>query len=262
MRLFSVAITVLILTGCGGKTPGCADQAIVAQVTQKAEDAISDALLQNDPDLHVEQIISRTRLALAKVSTTEYNEGIDKHSCSADLRVSLPPGIAGLKEHRVFRSLSIADLDVEVHGNDLVTPITYTTYRSEKEKELIVYTENENIPAKYIQVVHKLGAFDSELRALPDLHIGLTLYSMQDKNVLIEPAKDGSLKFRINYQNTICRSWMQTITEERGDTLIYDNRDVGCTVRFSRLGGIMLVEHEGCELMAKSCYPDGIYQKQ
>lgn len=262
MRLFMFAITALMLTGCGGKTPGCTDKAIVAHVTQYAEDAIADGLLQNDPDLYVEQMMSHMRLALSDVVTTDYNKGIDKHSCSANLRVTLPPGVAALKEHRVFRSLSLADLDVEVQGNDLVTPITYTTYRSEKEKELIVYAENEDIPGKYIQVVHQLGAFDSELRALPDLHLGLTLYSMRDKNVLIEPAEGGSLKFRINYQNTICRSWMQTITEERGDTLVYDNRDVGCSVSFSRLGEIMLVEHEGCELMAKACYPDGIYKKQ
>ncbi len=255
-------ITALIVTGCGGKTPGCTDEAIVAQIKQYAEDAITDRLLQNDPDLHVEQMMYQMRLALANIVTTEYNKGIDKHSCSANVRVTLPPGIAALKEHRVFQSLSMANLDVDVDGNDLVTPISYTTYRSGKEKQLIVYAENEDVPAKYIQVVHKLGAFDTEPLALPDLSLGLTIYSMRDKNVLIEPSKNGFLKFRITYQNTRCRSWMQTITEEHGDTLIYDNRDVGCSVSFSRLGRIMLVEHEGCELMLKRCYPDGIFQKQ
>lgn len=262
MRLLILVITVLTVSACGGKTPSCTDEAIVAQITQYADDAITNGLLQNDPDIRVEQVMSQSHLMLADITTTEYNKGIDKHSCSANLRVTLPPGVAALKEHRVFQSLPLAKLDIEVQGNDIVTPITYTTYRSEKENELILSAENENIPGKYIQGVHKIGAFDSELRSVPDLRLGLTIYSMRGKNILIEPAADGSLGFRVNYQSPICRSWMQTISEERGDMLIYDNRDVGCSVSFSRLGEIMLVEHEGCEMMAQSCYPDGVYQKQ
>ncbi len=262
MRLIILVITALIISGCGGKTPSCTDETIVAQITKYADDAIADGLLKNDPDIRIEQMMSQIRLALADITTTEYNKGIDKHSCSANMHVTLPPGVAALVKHRVFQSLSPANLDVDVQGNDIVTPITYTTYRSEKENQLIVRAKNEKIPAKYIQRVHKIGAFDSELRALPDLRLGLTLYSMRGKNVLIEPAEDGSLQFRINFQSAICRPWMQTFTEERGDTLIYDNREVGCSVSFSRLGEIMLVEHDGCGLMARSCYPDGVYRKQ
>ena len=262
MRLLILVSSALIISGCGGKTPSCTDEAIVAQVTQYAEDAIADGLLQNDPDIRVEQIMSRSNLMLTDITTTAYDKGIDKHSCAANVRVSLPPGVAALKEHRVFQSLKLAKLDVHVQGNDIVTPVTYTTYRSEKEKQLIVRAENEKVAAKYIQGLHKIGAFDSELRAVPDLRLGLTIYSTSGKNVLFEPAEDGSLGFRVNYQSPVCRAWMQTITEERGDTLIYDNREVGCSVSFSRLGEIMLVEHEGCGMMARSCYPDGVYQKQ
>ena len=262
MRLSIIVIVALTITGCGGKTPACGDPAALSEVIEYAKDAISERLLQNDPHMHTGQLMSKTMMVLTEVITTNYDEGIDKYSCSANLRVTLPPGIAALKNHRVFQSHALAQLKIDTQGNDIVSTVSYTTYRSEKENHFIVHAENENAPAKYIQIAHKIGAFDSELRALPDLRLGLTLYSTHDKSILIEPVDNGSLKFRVDYRRSVCRSWMQTITHERGDTLIYDNRDVGCSVTFSRLGAIMLVEHEGCELMAGSCYPDGIYQKQ
>ena len=262
MRVFIFAIASLIISGCSDKTPSCTDVVVQVQVTDYVVAAIKQSLLQNDPDTHVEQVMSNSNLMLENITTTDYDNGIDKHSCRADLRLTLPPGVAALKDHHVFQSLPIAKLDIAVQGDDIVSPITYTTYRSEKENQLIVRTGNENTAAKYIQGVHKIDAFDTELRALPDLHLGLTLYSTIDKNILIEPEKNGSLKFRVDYQHPVCRSWKQSITGEIGDTLIYENRAVGCSVTFSRLGEIMLVEHEGCEMMVRNCYPDGIYRKQ
>ncbi len=262
MRLLVTVFSALLVSACGSKTPSCTDDIVVAEITKYATDAISDGLLKNDRSSPVEEILSRTRLSLTDITTTEYNKGIDKHSCAAKLLVTLPPGVAALKEHRVLKSLALARLDVDVEDDAIVTRITYTTYRSENNKQLVVRAENENIPAKYIQGVHKIGAFDSDLSTLPDLSLGLTIYSTSDKNVLFEPADDGSLRFRINHRSPACRPWMQSITAERGDTLIYENRDVGCLVSFSRLGALMLVAHEGCTMMARSCYPDGVYQKQ
>ena len=260
LRLF--ILTAIVLAGCGGKTPPCSDEAVVAQARTYAVQAITDGLLRNDPELRVEQIMSRISLAVTDVTATEYDKSIDKHTCTAALRVTPPAELATLNSYRAFQTLALGKTKVDVVGNDIVAPITFTSYLSDQDEQLIVHSEGENIPAKFIRGAHKVGAFDADLSTLPDLRAGLTLYTTTGKNLLIEPVENGALKFHVNYQSHMCRSWTQLITEERGDTLIYDNPEVGCSIVFSRLGQILLIEHEGCEMVADACYPDGIYQKQ
>jgi hypothetical protein len=261
-HLILIALTVPIMTACGIKTPPCTDKTVVATVTGFAKQAIIDALHRNDPTLNVQPVMSRIGLSVTEIAETGYDQSIDKHTCSANLRVALPPEIAALNDYRAFQTLALGKQKVEVEGDDIVAPITYTTYLSGKDETLIVSSEGDNVPARYIRGAHTVGAFDADLRSVPDPHAGLTLYTTTEKSVLLEPAENGALKFHINHQSHTCRSWTQIITEERGDTLVYDNREVGCAVYFSRLGQIMLVEHEGCEMDVKACYPDGIYTKQ
>ncbi len=262
VRLALFAAVPLMVAACGAKTPPCNDETVIAAVMGHAEQAIVDGLLRNDPELRVEQIMSQVRLTVTDVASTGYNKSIDKHICSSALRVTLPAEIAALNDYRAFQKLMLGDTKVKVEGNDIVAPITFSSYRSEQNGQLIVYSEGENVAAKYIKGAHEAGAFDADLGTLPDLHAGLTLYTTAGKNLLLEPADNGVLKFHVNHQSHMCRSWTQYITEQRGDTLVYSNPQAGCSLFFSRLGQIMLVEHEGCELMAKACYPDGVYQKQ
>jgi hypothetical protein len=262
MRLAVLAAVTLIVAGCGGNTPPCDDETVIAAVHGYAEQAITDALMRNDPDLRVERIMSRISVAVTDVTSSDYNKSIDKHTCSAALRVTLPTEIAALNDYRAFQRLALGNTEVRVEGNDIVAPITFTSYLSEQDDQLIVYSEGDDVPAKYIREAHKAGAFDADLSTLHDLHVGLTIYTTAGRNLILEPADNGALKFHVNHQSHMCRSWTQFITEERGDTLVYDNPEAGCSLIFSRLGQIMLVEHTGCELMAKACYPDGVYQKQ
>ena len=262
MRIRLVTLAVLFFTGCGGKTPPCTDATVLDIVRGYAEQTISDGLLRDSPDLSVNQIMSQISVAVADVVATDYERSIDKHSCTANLRVALPAPLAALNDYRAFQTLALNKTPVTVEGNEIVAPITFTSYLSEGDEQLIVYSEGDIVPARYIRGAYAVGAFDADLTTLPDLRAGLTLYTTTEKNVLIEPAENGALKFHINHQSHMCRSWTQFITEERGDMLIYDNPDVRCAVYFSRLGQIMLVEHEGCDMVAKACYPDGIYTKQ
>lgn len=262
VRLLVIAAVTLIVAGCGAKTPSCDDQTVITAVNGYAEQAITEALMRNDPDLRVEQIMSRLSIAVTDVTASDYNKSIDKHTCSATLRVTLPTEIAALNDYRAFQRLALGNTEVKVEGDNIVAPITFTSYLSEQDDQLIVYSEGENVPAKYIRGAHKAGAFDADLSTLHDLHVGLTIYSTAGKNLIIEPADNGALKFHVNHQSHMCRSWTQFITEERSDTLVYDNPEAGCSLVFARLGQFMLVEHKGCELMAKACYPDGVYQKQ
>jgi len=262
MRLPLCAIAALVLAGCGGKTPSCTDKVVTAEVRKFALQAISDGLLKNDLEVRLDQIMSRINVTLTDVKTTEYNKGIDKHTCTGALHVTLPAEIATLNDYRAFQTLALGGSKVNVVDNDIVAPITFTSYMSEQDEKLIVYSEGDNIPANFVRGAHKVGAFDADLSTLPDLRTGLTLYSTTAKNVLIEPADNGALKFHINHQSHMCRSWTQFITDERGDMLVYDNPEVGCSVYFSRLGQILVVEHKGCNMMAEYCHPDGIYQKQ
>jgi hypothetical protein len=262
MRLTILVISTLLITACE-RTPSCTDETIVAQVTQYAEEAITNGLLKNDPGIDTELLISQMNLALADITTSKHDKTIDKHSCSANILITLPPGVAALKDSGVVQSTSLAKLNLMVEGDDIVAPMTYTTYRSEKDNQLILYTENENLPARYVQAVHKIGAFDSGQRPLPNLRRGPTLYGKPEMTVQIEPAPKGTLRFQVDYlKRPMCRSWMQTFTDERGDKLIYENAEAGCLLSFSRLGEMMLVEHEGCEMMPRPCLPDGVYQKQ
>jgi hypothetical protein len=262
MRLTILVISTLLVSACG-RTPSCTDETIVAQITQYAEEAIANGLLKNDPGIDPQMLIPQMNLALADITTTEHDKSIDKHSCSANILITLPPGVAALKDSGVVQSTSLAKQNLMVEGDDIVAPMTYTTYRSEKDDELILYTENDNLPARYVQAVHKIGAFDSGQRPLPNLRRGPTLYVKPEMTVRIEPATKSTLRFQVDYLKwTMCRSWMQTFTDERGDKLIYENPEAGCLLSFSRLGEMMLVEHEGCEMMPRPCLPDGVYQKQ
>jgi hypothetical protein len=262
MRALLLAMTVSVLAGCTAKTPSCSDATVIARIIQIAHNSIESGLLQNDPAARTDQIFEKVRIALTDIVASDHDESIDKHTCTARLRITLPPEIISLKDHRAFQMLALGQTTVEVEGNDIVAPLTYTTYLSQEDHTLIVRSEGEKAPARFIQAAHKVGAFDVDLRTLPDLHGGLTLYSGTGKTLLIEPADGGLLQFHVNYERNQCRPWAQLITEERGDTLVYNNPEVGCSVLFSRLGEILLVEHKGCEMMARSCSPDGIYQKQ
>ena len=262
VRLVLFGAVTFIVAACGAKTPPCNDEAVVAAVAGHAEQAVIDGLLRNDPELRVEQIMSQISFTITDVTTTDYNKSIDKHTCGAALRVTLPAEIAALSDYRAFQRLMLGDTKIEVKGNDIIAPITFTSYLSEQNNQLIVYSEGENVPAKYIKGAHDAGAFGADLSTLPDLRAGLTLYTTPGKSLLIEPVENGALKFHVNHQSHMCRSWTQFINEERGATLVYNNPQAGCSLIFSRLGQIMLVEHEGCDLMAKACYPDGVYQKQ
>jgi hypothetical protein len=157
---------------------------------------------------------------------------------------------------------AVSGAEVEVHDNEIVAPISFSSYLSEKEKMLIVNTEGERAAAKFIQSANKAGAFDADLTALPDLHAGLTLFKAEGKHLLMRPNEIGGLEFHMTYDNPVCRPWTQVITEEKGSVLRYDNPEVGCSVTFSRLGEMLVVEHDGCEPMMEACFPDGIYQKQ
>ena len=262
MRPLLIALTATFIAACGAKTPPCTSDAVKTEVIGMARAAIREGLLKNDPDMRTDHVMSKLGIALVDIETTDHNEGIDKHSCSATLRITLPPEVAALKDHRAFRAYARLQADVPIEGNAIVAPITYSSYLSEQEKALIVDVDGERPPAKFIEGAHKAGAFDVDLTALPDLHAGLTLYNTKGKHLLIRPNEAGSLEFHMNFENTICRPWTQVITAEQGSTLVYDNPEVGCSVIFSRLGGMLLVEHEGCDLMAEACFPDGIYQRQ
>jgi len=257
-----IALITLIITACGGKTPPCSDKAVLATVTSLATQSIRDALHRSDSAVNVDSIMSRIGVSVTNIAETGYEKSIDKHSCSANLHVALPPELAALNEYRAFQTLALGKQKINVEGNDIVTPITFTSYLSSKDGSLIVSSEGDNIPARYIKGAHAVGAFDADLRSVPDPHAGLTLYTTTEKSVMLEPVEGGGLKFHINHQSHLCRSWTQMITEERGSTLVYDNAAVGCAVYFSRLGQILLVEHEGCDMVVKACYPDGIYTKQ
>ena len=263
MRLFLIALSVVALGGCGeASTPSCVDTSVTETIVQLANESVEGELLQVDPAARVEKITERITIAISDIRTSGHDESIDKHSCSANLRVTLPREIAALKQHRAFGKLALAQTSVEIQGNDIIAPVTYTTYLNSSDQELIIRAQGEQAPAHYIQAAYKMGAFDADLTTLPDLHGGLTLYSGPGKTLLIKPVEDGSLQFHVNYERNHCRPWAQLITDERGDTLVYDNPKVGCTVFFSRLGEMLVVEHEGCEMMAHSCSPDGVYQKQ
>ena len=261
-NLLLIGLSTFIIAACGGKTPPCNDKKVVSLVASLATQSISDALRRNDAEINLNPIMSRIHVSVTDIAETGYDNSIDKHTCSADLHVALPPELAALNEYRAFQTLALGKQKINVVRNDIVSPITFTSYSSSKDGSLIVSTEGDNIPARYIKGAHAVGAFEADLRSVPDPHAGLTLYTTTEKSVMIEPAEGGALKFHIGHQSHMCRSWTQMITEERGSTLVYDNPAVGCAVYFSRLGQILLVEHEGCDMGIKACYPDGVYVKQ
>ncbi len=262
MRLTILVIITLMTSACGG-TPDCTDKAVVAQVAKYAEEAIANSLIKNDSAVDAQKLVYDMNLEVADITTTDHDKSIDKHSCQANILVTLPSGVAALKDSQSVQTTLLRKLDIKLEGDDIVTPVVYSTYRSEKDDELILRSENETAPAKFVQRVHELGAFDSGQRPLPNLRRGPTLYGKPEMTVLIEPAARGSMKFRVDYlKRPMCRSWTQTIADERDGVLFYENPKAGCKLKFSRLGEMLLVDREGCHEMPSPCQPDGVYRKQ
>lgn len=251
-----------ILTACGARTPPCTDDAVTTEVLRIARAAIEENLRKNEREVQTGQIMSTLNLRVQDIATASHEKSIDKFNCTANLHVGLPAEVAALKDHRAFRAYTQLKADLPMQGNDIVAPVTYSSYLSEKNETLIVDAEGVLAPARFIQGAHKAGVFSSDLASIPDLHAGSTHYSAKGKSLLIRPNAIGGLEFHMAFENRACHPWNQVITEEKGSTLVYDNPSVRCTVIFSRLGELLFVEHEGCDLMVEACYPDGIYQKQ
>ena len=263
MRFFILFVLVLLLAGCGlTKTPKCADQRVVARVIQSAANTFEETLAQVDPGATSSEAVSRIMLSLDSVFSTARDNEIDSYTCESQLHIILPPQIAALHQQRAFRVVAFAKLGVRLQGNDIVAPLTYTVYRSREKKELMVDVEGLRDLSIYIERAYRAGAFTASLQPLPDLRGGMTLYNAAGKHLLVEPAAAGALQFYLSYDSTLCQPWRQTITEEHGDTLIYDNKEFGCSATFFRVGEMVLVEHQGCTRMIATCYPDGVYRKQ
>ena len=251
-----------LLTACGARTPPCTDDTVKAEVLKIARTAIEEGLRMNDREVQTGHVTSRLNLSVQDIATASHEKSIDKFNCTANLHVGLPAEVAALKDHPAFRAYTQLKADLPVQGNDIVAPVTYSSYLSEQNEKLIVDAEGVAAPARFIQGAHKAGVFSSDLASMPDLHAGATQYSAKGKSLLIRPNAIGGLEFHMAFENRACHPWNQVITEEKGSTLFYDNPSVRCTVIFSRLGELLFVEHEGCDLMVEACYPDGIYQKR
>jgi hypothetical protein len=251
-----------MVAACGSGTPQCTDEQVLSRISGMASSAIEDALTRADPKANPATALSRIRIALLSVSATSYDKGIDKRTCSAELRVRLPSQIAELNDHPVFRAAVAPKLNASFKGDQLVVPVTYTLYRSQEKNELVVSAEGLDVAVKYIQGVYRAGAFTLDLKTPPDLHAGLVLFSTRDRHLLIRPIETGALQFDFSYDKPACRPWTQYITEERADMLVYSNPAARCSVTFARLGELLVVEHKGCDLMNPLCLPDGVYRKQ
>jgi hypothetical protein len=260
MRLTAFFLLAMMVAACGSGTPDCADERVLAQLRQSATGAIEDAVIRADPKAKPSAVMSRLDVALTGVSVAAHDKSIDKWTCSAELRVKLPEGIARLNSHPAFKRITKAEIASQ--GDEIVAPIAYTVYQTREKKELMVSAEGLEVPARFIQGAQRVGAFALDLRTPPDLRAGLSLYSGHRKQLFIEPDTEGRLRFQINYDNPACRPWMQHITEERGGTLIYDNQAARCSVTFSIFGELVLAEHKGCELMPERCLPGGAYRRQ
>ncbi|MGH8678439.1 MAG: hypothetical protein ACREUQ_08835 [Burkholderiales bacterium] len=235
---------------------------MVARVIQSAINTFEETLAQVDPGATSSEAVSQIMLSLDSVVTTASDKEIDTYTCESQLQIILPPQIAALHQQRVFRVVAFAKLGVRLQGKDIVAPLTYTVYRSRGKTELMVEVEGLQALAIYIERAYRAGAFTAAIQPLPDLRAGMTLYNAESKHLHIEPVANGSLQFYVSYDSAVCQPWRQTITEERGDTLIYDNKEFGCAATFNRVGEMVLVDHQGCNRMIVTCYPDGVYRKQ
>jgi hypothetical protein len=255
-------LAACLVAACGSGTPECSDGQAQARVVQMASSAIEDALKRADPKTNPVTVLSRIKIAPPSVSAARHDKDIDKWTCSAELRIRLPSQIGELNAHPVFKAIVAPRVNVAFRRDQLAVPVSYTLYRSRENNELVVSVEGLDAAAKYIQGVYRAGAFSLDLQRMPDLRSGLVLYSARDRHLLIRPAENGALQFDFTYDKPVCRPWTQYVTEERGDVLIYSNPAARCSLTFSRLGELLLVEHTGCELMNPLCLPDGVYRKQ
>ena len=74
-----IVLITLIITACGGKTPPCSDEAVLATVTSLATQSIRDALHRSDSTVNVDNIMSRISVSVANIAETGYEKSIDKH---------------------------------------------------------------------------------------------------------------------------------------------------------------------------------------
>jgi hypothetical protein len=250
-----------VVAACGPHTPKCTDQQVLTQVRQLAAGKIEETLVRADPAANPASVLSRIEIAVDAVSLLSQDQKSGKLTCSADVRFKLPAEVFEHMDHPVFRA-AVPKSGASFQADHLVSPVSFTVARDRQSRELIVEADGLDAPARFVRGAYFVGVFTSDLRTLPDLRAGLILYNAKGKHLIIQPTDQGPLQFQFNFENPTCRAWMQYITEERGSTLVYDNRSVGCSVVFSLLGEALLVEHKGCELMVPGCFPDGVYRKQ
>lgn len=162
---------LLVLTGCGSKTPSCTDPAaidLVKTIYQQSFDKELSAMSDERKE-RVQYTAKDTNISVESIRTASADDAAGKRTCEAQLIASVPadavPTIAELKNQ--LRSIYDSQ-GVSMEGTAIKGQVTYTAQRTEDKGELMVSLMGHMPVISYLHDVAMFRVWDKGVPTTPD----------------------------------------------------------------------------------------------
>lgn len=162
---------LLVLTGCGSKTPSCTDPAaidLVKTIYQQSFDKELSAMSDERKE-RVQYTAKDTKISVESIRTASADDAAGKRTCEAQLIASVPadavPTIAELKNQ--LRSIYDSQ-GVSMEGTAIKGQVTYTAQRTEDKGELMVSLMGHMPVISYLHDVAMFRVWDKGVPTTPD----------------------------------------------------------------------------------------------
>ncbi len=141
MRHLGASALVILLAGCGDKSPSCADPATVSLVQQIYQQSFDKEHASMSPERQrrVQFTSKDTKVTLETITTASTDEATGKKTCAAVLTTVMPQD-AIPTDQRMLNHLrgTYEPQGAGLDGNTVKGNVTYTVQRTEDSKDILV----------------------------------------------------------------------------------------------------------------------------
>jgi len=167
-----VSMSVLLaLTGCGNKTPSCADPATVDLVKTIYQQSLAKELsaMSDERRQRVQYTAKETTISVESIRTASTDDAVGKRTCEARLIATVPADAVPTVPATTNQLRSFYDAQgVSMEGNAIKGQVTYTAQRTEDKGELLVSLVGHMPVLNYLHDVAMIRVWDKDVPITQD----------------------------------------------------------------------------------------------